>query len=80
MKQAGGRYVVSFQAEHFYKRTRHHWMICRSNNPDRLVSWGHAATQDLAAKAAQNEVNDLCSGRTQGVRVSGTSKSATHER
>ena len=74
MKQAVGRYVVSFQAEHFYKGTRYHWMICTAQKPDKLVSWGHAPTQDLAEEAAQNEVKDLFSGRTQGGRVNSTSK------
>jgi hypothetical protein len=78
MKQAVGSYVVSFQAEPFHKGTRYHWMICWAQNPDELVSWGHAPTQELAEMAAQNEVKDLSSGRTQGGRVTNTSKSATH--
>jgi hypothetical protein len=78
MEQAVGRYVVSFQAEHVRKGMRYHWMICWTQNPDELVSWGHAPTQELAEKAAQNEVKDLASGRTQGGRGVGTSKSATH--
>jgi hypothetical protein len=80
MKQTVGRYAVSFQAERFYKETRYHWMICAKRNPDELVSWGHAPTRELAEKAAQNEAKDLSSGRTQGGRVTSTSKSATHER
>ena len=78
MTQSLARYVVSFQAEPFYKRRRYHWMICKAQNPDELVSWGHAATQELAEKAAQNQVKDLSSGLTQGGRVTSTSKSATH--
>ena len=78
MNQTGGRYVVSFQAEPFHRRTRYHWMICRVQNPDKLVSWGHAPTQDQAEKAAHDEVKDLSSRRTQGGRVTSTSKSATH--
>ena len=78
MTQSFAGYVVSFQAEPFYKRRRYHWIICRAQNLDELVSWGHAATQELAAKAAQNQVKDLSSGLTQGGRVTGTSKSATH--
>jgi len=69
---------MSFQAEALHKGTRYHWMICRSQNPDELVSWGHAATQELAEMAAQNEVKDLSAGRTQGGRVISTSKSDTH--
>jgi hypothetical protein len=78
MKQAVGRYVVSFQAERSYKGRRYHWMICSAQNPDELVSWGHAPTQELAGMAAQNEVKVLSSGRTQGGRITSTSKSATH--
>ena len=80
MKKAVGRFVVSFQTEPFHKGTRYHWMICWAQNPDELVSWGHASTQDLAEKAAQNEVKDLSSGRTQGGRVINKSKSVIHHR
>lgn len=69
MKQTVGRYVVSFQAEPFHKSRRYHWMICWTKSPDELVSWGHSPTQELAEKAAQNEVKDLSSGRTQGGRI-----------
>ena len=78
MTQAVARYVVSFQAEPFRKGRRHHWMICRAQNPDELVSWGHAPTQELSEMAARNEVNSLSSGLTQGGRVTNTSKLATH--
>ena len=62
-------YVTSFQAEHFHKQMRYHWMICRAQNPDELVSWGHARTQDEAELAARNEVSDLCLGRSPGGRI-----------
>ena len=78
MTQSLARYVVSFQAEPFYKGRRYHWMICKAQNPDELVSWGHAATQELAEKAAQNQVKDLSSGRAQGGRMISTSKLAGH--
>jgi len=77
MTQAVARYVVSFQAEPFHKGRRHHWMICRAQNPDELVSWGHALTQELAEIAARSEVNSLSSGLTQGGRVT-TIRPATH--
>ena len=77
MTRALGRYLVSFQAEPFHNRTRYHWIICWARNPDKLVSWGHAPTQELAEVAAQNEVKRLSTGRTQGGRVTSTSKSAT---
>jgi hypothetical protein len=78
MKQAVVEYVVSFQAEPFHQGTRYHWMICGAQNPDELVSWGYAPTQELAERAAQNEIKDLSSGRTQGGRITSPNKSATH--
>jgi len=53
-------------------------MICWENNPDEMVSWGHAPTQELAETEARNEVKDLTSGLTQGGRVASTSYSAIH--
>jgi hypothetical protein len=74
--QAVGRYLLSFQTEPFFRAKRYHWMICSVHNSDELVSWGHAATQELAKKAAANELKDLSLGLTQGEQA--TSKSATH--
>ncbi len=59
-------YVVSFQTEPFHKGRRYHWMICRAQNPEELVSWGHEPTRELAEAAAENEVQVLSSGMTQG--------------
>jgi hypothetical protein len=78
MNQTIGRYVVLFQSEPFHKGRRHHWMICWAQNPDELVSWGHAPTQELAQQAAQNELKDLSSGLSQGGRVTSESRSVTH--
>jgi hypothetical protein len=78
MTQAVARYVVSFQAEPSRKGRRHHWMICRAQNPDELVSWGHALTQELAEIAARSEVSSLSSGLTQGGRVTTSKSAATH--
>ncbi len=69
MKKAVSRYVVSFQAQSFYKGRRHHWMICRARNPEELVSWGHEPTHELAERAAQKELQDLSSGVTKGGQV-----------
>jgi hypothetical protein len=69
MNQSASSYVVSIEAEHFRQRTRYHWMVCGAQNPDELVSWGNAPTLEQAEMAAQNEVLDLSSGRTQGGRV-----------
>jgi hypothetical protein len=60
------RYVVSFQAERFYKGMRYYWMICREQNPDELVAWGHALTQELAQKEARKKVRDLSSAEHKG--------------
>ena|SRR5690349_12541202 len=62
-------YVLSFEAEHFYQGMRIHWTVCTAQDPDRLVSWGHAPTQELAESAARREVEDLSAGRSQGGRV-----------
>jgi uncharacterized protein YceH (UPF0502 family) len=78
MNHESGRYVVSIQAQSFRKKTRYHWMICGENNPDEMISWGHAPTQELAENEAQNEVKDLTSGLTQGGRVASTCYSAIH--
>lgn len=78
MKQSVRPYIVSFQAESFHKGTRHHWMICRAQNPEELVSWGHAPTHELAETAAQKEVEDLSSGLTQGGHVTCRIKPFAH--
>jgi hypothetical protein len=69
MKQTPAQYVISFQAEPSYKGRRHHWMICRAQNPDELVSWGHEPTRELAEAAAGREVQDLSAGVTSGGQV-----------
>jgi hypothetical protein len=82
MKQTA-RYVVSYEAESLRKGIRrYHWMICREHNPDELVSWGHALTQELAEAAARDEVNNLSSGLSHGGLVASTSTSnrRTHTR
>lgn len=73
-------YVFSIQVEHFHKTMRYHWMICSALNPDRLVSWGHAPTRELAEATAQSEIEDLSSGLTQGGRVRGARKPMIHRR
>jgi len=78
MDNAAGQYVVSFQVQPFRKGRRYHWMICREHNPDELVSWGHALSQELAEAAARQEVTDLSSGLTQGGQVASTSYSGIH--
>ena len=80
MNQPSARYVLSFQTEPFYQGTRYHWIICGSQNPDELVSWGHAPTQKLAETAAQNEVHALSSGLTKGGPMIDMSKPAIHRR
>ena len=78
MNQTVGQYVVSLQAEHFYKGRRYHWIICSEHNPDELVSWGHALTQQLAEAAARQEVTDLSSGLSRGGQLTSASYSGVH--
>ncbi len=78
MNRESAQYVITTQAQSFRKKMRYHWMICWQDNPDVMVSWGHAPTQELAESEARNEVRDLTSGLTQGGRVASTSYSAIH--
>lgn len=73
-------YVLSFQAETFHQHKRYHWMICGAQNPDELVSWGHSPTQELAAVAARDEVNDLSSGLSQGGQMTSPTHTFSHRR
>jgi hypothetical protein len=77
MPNAPAQYLFSIHAERFYRTLRYHWTICAAQSPDRIVSWGHAASHELAETAAQNEIRDLSSGLTQGGRV-GDSKATLH--
>ncbi len=78
IKEAPNPYVVSFQVEPYHKGTRHHWMICREQKPDELVSWGHAPTRELAEAAAEKELQDLSAGLTQGGQAISNIKPFTH--
>lgn len=69
-KLSTGGYVLSFQTERFYRGRRFYWTICRAQNPDKLISWGHAPTQQEAESAARHEAEDLSSGLSHGGRVS----------
>lgn len=80
MPDAVGNFVLSIQAEPGRRGVRYHWMVCSARNPEQLVSWGHAASRELAEAAAQNEIKDLSSGLTKGGRVIATSKTAIHRR
>ncbi len=53
-------------------------MICSEHNPDELVSWGHALTQELAEIAARSEIEGLYSGLSHGGQVASTSYSGIH--
>ncbi len=66
MPDTPAAYIFSIQLERFYKSLRFHWVICSTEDPDRLISWGHAPSRELAEAAAQNEIKDLRSGRTLG--------------
>ena len=76
MRQASGLYVTSFQVEHLRRgNVRYHWIICKEDKPDDLVSWGHAPTQELAEAAARIEVEELSCGLSPGGRVTRRGKS-----
>ena len=79
-KDAGKKFVLSFQAERFYKGVRYHWMVCLEQDPSQLISWGHAPTQQQAESAGQVEINDLLSGISQGGQVVSTLKTFTRRR
>jgi hypothetical protein len=63
------RYIVSFEAQPFRSGKRYHWMICRAESPETLVSWGHANARILAEEAALTELKSLSSGLTLGGHV-----------
>jgi hypothetical protein len=78
MKQPAGRYVVSYESQPLRKgMRRYYWMICWESNPDELVSWGHALTQELAEEAARNEIENLSSGLSHGGQVANTTTAFT---
>lgn len=78
MSKGVNTFVVSFDVEPYHQGTRHHWMICRSQNPDELVSWGHAPTREMAERAAEREMEELSSGRTEGGQATSPIKPFTH--
>ena len=78
--QPGRKFVLSFQAERFYKGVRYHWMVCLEEDPSQLISWGHAPTQQQAEAAGQVEIADLLSGISQGGQVVSTLKTFTRRR
>lgn len=71
------KFVLSFQAERFYKGVRYHWMVCLEEDPTQLVSWGHAPSQQMAEAAGNVEISDLLSGISQGGQVVSNVKSFT---
>ncbi len=66
---ADNSYILSFEAERFYRGCRYHWMICSVQNPDELISWGFAPTRELAETAAGSEINKLESGSSKTGKV-----------
>lgn len=77
MGKVSTAYVPSFQTESFYTGKRYHWMICRADKSEELVSWGHEASRELAEGAAEKELQVLSSGGTQGRHVTSRIKSCT---
>lgn len=74
------KFVLSYQAERFYKGVRYHWMVCLEHDPTQLVSWGHAPTQQMAEAAGKVEISDLMAGISQGGQVVSNVKSFTRRR
>ena len=80
-KPAVDSFSLSFEEQSLRnKKTRYHWMICSTRNPDLLVSWGYAPTHEVAEIEARNELEDLASGRTQGGRVASSITPFTRRR
>jgi len=59
-------YIVSIETERFYKKRRFFWTVSRRQTPEELLSWGDSPTQELAAVAANDEIEKLESGSTGG--------------
>ena len=77
----GDRYLLSFEVDTLRKGTmRHHWMICSVENPDQLLSWGHAPTPERAETDAKKEIQSLSSGMSQGGQVKSTVMPAIRRR
>ena len=76
----GRKFVLSFQSERFYKGVRYHWMVCLDNDPNQLVSWGHAPSQQMAEQAGQVEITDLLSGLSSGGQVVSNVKAFSRRR
>lgn len=58
-----------FQTEAFYAGKRYHWPICRADNIEELVSWGHEPTRELAEAVAEQEIQVLSCGMTPATRT-----------
>ena len=58
-------YIVCVDSERFYKGHRFYWTICSAQEPDLLVSWGHARTRELAEATVATEIERLVSARQQ---------------
>lgn len=78
MNQSASPYILSFQPERFRQGIRYHWMICGTQNPDVLISWGFAPTSEQAETAARQEMTDLSSGLSRGGHVISRIKEFTH--
>jgi hypothetical protein len=80
VNQAANPYVMSIQSERIRQRMRYHWIICGTQSPDDLISWGYAQTQELAEIAARQEMTDLSSGLSNGGQVISVIKEFTRRR
>jgi hypothetical protein len=74
MEKSYTKFIASFQTEPFHKGRRYHWTICRVDNAEELVSWGHEPTRPLAEAAAEKEIQALSCRMTQGGEVTSRMK------
>lgn len=65
-KRLRDAYVIKVEAARFYRQRRYYWTVCRAAQPEELVSWGDASSQEEAAETARNEVSDLMAGLSDG--------------
>ena len=63
---AVGSFVVSFDAQRFYRCRRYYWTVCEAENLEELVLWGHAPTLRLAEFAARTAIEKLELGSPAG--------------
>lgn len=66
MKRLASSYIVSIEPERFHTQKRFHWTIAAARSPDRLLSWGHAPSLELADDVVKDELEKLAAGHSLG--------------